>query len=346
MFEHGLVVGKFWPPHQGHLHLIDTAASQCEDLIVGVVWRWDEQPDVDQRVQWLQEIYKANPNVFVTSILNADGKEEDSAHWAHVADNLWAREFSVYVKIGAVFTSEPYGDPWAEELRKIGHPTEHVLVDMDRSRNPVSGSAIREDPALYWDLIPAPVREYYARRFCVVGGESTGKSTLVPKLAKFFGGTYTLEAGRTFVETYGADQDNAAIWSYIIRNQTADERTAAQQTPNGIVICDTDLLTTCVWYQRWVGEDDFYHRVLLPAALSHVEGYEHYFLLDHEDVPWIDDGTRSESENRAWFTEHIKALLDHHSLPYTIVKGSFGERTTAVTGMIREMLRESKGNRG
>ncbi|QKG52611.1 adenylyltransferase/cytidyltransferase family protein [Hymenobacter sp. BRD67] len=33
-FSLGLVVGKFWPPHQGHQLLLETAAAQVAELLV------------------------------------------------------------------------------------------------------------------------------------------------------------------------------------------------------------------------------------------------------------------------------------------------------------------------
>ena len=34
MGKRGLIVGKFYPPHRGHKHLIDTARAQVDDLAV------------------------------------------------------------------------------------------------------------------------------------------------------------------------------------------------------------------------------------------------------------------------------------------------------------------------
>ena len=33
-YEHGLVLGKFYPPHAGHHHLIRTASEHCRRLTV------------------------------------------------------------------------------------------------------------------------------------------------------------------------------------------------------------------------------------------------------------------------------------------------------------------------
>ncbi|MFD7877967.1 adenylyltransferase/cytidyltransferase family protein, partial [Streptomyces sp. NPDC059766] len=33
-YRHGLVLGKFYPPHAGHHHLVRTALTQCDRLTV------------------------------------------------------------------------------------------------------------------------------------------------------------------------------------------------------------------------------------------------------------------------------------------------------------------------
>jgi HTH-type transcriptional regulator, transcriptional repressor of NAD biosynthesis genes len=36
-FGHGLIVGKFYPPHAGHLHLISQAVMACDRVTVLVM---------------------------------------------------------------------------------------------------------------------------------------------------------------------------------------------------------------------------------------------------------------------------------------------------------------------
>lgn len=36
-FAHGLVIGKFYPPHLGHEYLIRTAAAHCRNVTVAVL---------------------------------------------------------------------------------------------------------------------------------------------------------------------------------------------------------------------------------------------------------------------------------------------------------------------
>ena len=54
---HGLVIGKFYPPHLGHHHLIDTAAAQVDRLSVLVLGSSRESIPIEDRVRWLSQIH-------------------------------------------------------------------------------------------------------------------------------------------------------------------------------------------------------------------------------------------------------------------------------------------------
>lgn len=298
-----------------------------------VIWNDDEVPTVDQRLSWLREIYSGFHNVYIDHFENHPGNEENSYAWARFVLDMNTGHYP-----DAFFTSEPYGETWAEEACKMtGRHVAHVQVDLDREATPISGTRVRDDPIKYWDYIPRATRGHYAKRFCIIGGESTGKSTMVKHLAFMLGASYTLEAGRDFVETYGMAKDDLAIWPYILREQPAREEQAARNS-NGIVICDTDLMTTGVWYDEWIGRDDWYNEVMASAIEDSVHNYEHRFLLDHEGVPWVDDGTRSEATRRAAFSEKLEAECKNYEVPYTKVGGTFQERGITVIEAIKEML--------
>lgn len=346
MFRHGLVVGKFWPPHNGHLYLIDTARAQCNTLSIGIVAAEGQHPDGYERVRCLKEIYGDDFRIRVFLINEVE--DGDSAFWARYAIQ------SILALPDAVFTSERYGDPWAAEITKYGrevianekyliadqddtYECKHVMVDFDRTLNPISGTMVRANPLNYWNFMSDPVKQIFAKKFVFVGGESCGKTTMSVFMATAFDGSATTEAGRSFVEKYGVNEKDRAIWPYILRDQPEREKLAARHSPSGLVFCDTDLLLTCVWYQRWIGADEWYTKILYPKAKEHAKTYEHYILLSHEGVPWIADGSRSERENRDFFTYATEKLLTELDLPYTRVEGNWEDRTNQVRELITKL---------
>lgn len=75
-FGHGLVVGKFYPPHLGHLHLITQAAVGCDAVTVLVMAARSETLPLENRVAWLRAACAGQPGVTVAAIacdVPADG---------------------------------------------------------------------------------------------------------------------------------------------------------------------------------------------------------------------------------------------------------------------------------
>ncbi|EFE73517.1 LOW QUALITY PROTEIN: conserved hypothetical protein, partial [Streptomyces filamentosus NRRL 15998] len=172
-YEHGLVLGKFYPPHAGHHHLVRTAQDRCARLTVLVCAASVESVPLADRVAWMREIH---PDVTVVGAVDDTHMDvNDPAVWdAHMA----VFRAAVPERVDAVFTSEAYG----EELgRRFG--ADSVLVDPDRTLFPVSGTAVRKDPVGCWDFLQPPVRAALARRVVVLGAESTGTTTLARALA-------------------------------------------------------------------------------------------------------------------------------------------------------------------
>lgn len=65
-FGHGLVVGKFYPPHRGHQHLIQQAAGVCARVTVLVMAAGSETLPLEDRVAWLRASCADLPAVTVT----------------------------------------------------------------------------------------------------------------------------------------------------------------------------------------------------------------------------------------------------------------------------------------
>ncbi len=61
--KRGLVIGKFLPIHQGHIALINFAASQCDELIVSMSAASTDTINPAIRFEWLQQIFKDHPKI-------------------------------------------------------------------------------------------------------------------------------------------------------------------------------------------------------------------------------------------------------------------------------------------
>ncbi len=92
------------------------------------------------------------------------------------------------------------------------------------------------------------------RTVCLHGPESTGKSTLGPRLAEALGGIYVEEFGRTWSEAKGLGFTMTDLVA-IAKGHMAAMRDATNRRPP-YIITDTDPLMTAVWADMLFGERD------------------------------------------------------------------------------------------
>lgn len=307
----GLVIGKFLPPHHGHKHLIDTAAAGVDHLDVLVCARPDQPIDGPTRARWLAEIH---PGISV--IVVDDDIPDESEPWARRTVEILGRPPDV------VFTSEDYGPRFAALLG-----ARHVSVDPDRRRYPVSGTAVRADPAAHWHLLEPCVRAHYARRVCIVGAESTGTTTLARALAEYFHTLWVPEYGRRYSEERAPGPWSTAEFVAIARHQQADEDAAARRS-GPVLVCDTDALATAVWHERYLGQPS-------PEveALAAARPYSLH-VLTRDDIPFVQDGTRDGEHLRRWMTERFRQRLAERAEPWIEVGGNLDARVTAVVAAL------------
>lgn len=109
---------------------------------------------------------------------------------------------------------------------------EHILVDRDREAVPISGTLVRSNPLGCWDFLEPPVRAWYAKRICLVGAESTGKTTLAQMLAERYQTVWVPEYGREYSERKLAE-DGELIREWM--HDTFVAELTAQQRPFRLV---------------------------------------------------------------------------------------------------------------
>ena len=241
----GLILGKFLPPHAGHLHLIETAQGMVDALTVLVCSLEREPIPGAQRVAWLRELVPGVRVVLLAEELPSE-PQDDPRFWELWMDAI-ARSIGFVPDI--VFTSEDYGD---ELARRLG--SRHVLVDRARSAVPISGWAIRADPMANWEYIPEPVRPWFARRVVITGSESIGKTTLAVILAERFGTVASPEFARDYLDRKPTplDRDDVEV---IAVGQLAQEERYLRRA-NRVLILDTDLFSTVVYGEHYYGAID------------------------------------------------------------------------------------------
>jgi HTH-type transcriptional regulator, transcriptional repressor of NAD biosynthesis genes len=322
---HGLVVGKFYPPHAGHHGLIDTALAQSDRLTVAVLASHTESIPHELRRDWLAE---RHPAAHVVSGYD----EHPIDHLSPTVNALHAavvREL-VTEPIGLVFSSEAYGEPFAACLG-----ARHVWLDRTRQPFPISATAVRADPPTHWHRLEPPVRAYLTRRVAVVGAESTGTTTLARDLAERYDTAWVPEVGRAVSEeraaagTFG-DWTDADFVSIAARQQAEEDAAARRAGP--VLFCDTDALATCVWQERYLGRS-----TPEVEALAASRRYDLY-LLSGDDAPFVQDGLRDGEHLRAWMTARFAERLAERPVPHVLLSGSHAARLERASAEVDALL--------
>lgn len=317
----GVVVGKFNPPHLGHLHLIQQASARVERLYIILCDRQDQTLSSEQRRAWLLDAAPANVQVLVTP----DDLPPANEPWARRALDVLPEAPDVG------FTSEDWGPGWAECMG-----AEHVLVDLHRTAFPISASALRSDLGGGFTWLVAAARQALARRVVLVGAESTGKTAMADALARRLGTVWVPEHGRWYWEgrRYVADQS----WTTdelrrIAASQVRLEEDLARRATQGIVVVDTDALVTAVWHERYLGSRD----PILERMAS--ERVPELYLICSPDFPWVQDGTRESEEHRSSMHESTIARIRASGARIGYLTGSHEDRLSAAMDYVMPLTR-------
>ncbi|KTT73092.1 N-acetylglucosamine-6-phosphate isomerase [Sphingomonas endophytica] len=156
------------------------------------------------------------------------------------------------------------------------------------------------------------------RSVCLHGPESTGKSTMAPRLARHFDVPWVAEFGRTYCEAYGTNL-NMSDLLVIAQAQDAKARKAVEGG-GWPVILDTDPLMTAVWADMMFGRrDPWFDRWDATADL---------YLLFDIDLPWQEDGTRmfGTARDRQRFFDLSRRELERRGVRWALIRGEGSRR--------------------
>jgi NadR type nicotinamide-nucleotide adenylyltransferase len=342
-YRRGLVVGKFAPLHRGHQFLIDTARGQCEELVI-ISYAKPELPGCspERREQWLEALYPRETRLVVTDAMlhhagimttgydtiphDADPETQHRRFVGMLCRHLLG------VTVDAVFTSEDYGDGFAAELTTFfrerdpqAPPVRHLQVDRARRQLPISGTLIRQaiHDNRHW-LAPV-VYASFVTKVCILGGESSGKSTLAAALANRFGTLQVPEYGRELWEAKEGKLEFRDM-RHIARKQVALEEEASRNAVR-FLFCDTSPLTTAYYTNFLFGRRD-----PVVEELS-LRSYD-LTVLCEPDIPFHQDGTRQDSLFREQQHRWYREVLHRRNIPFVSASGDVETRVERVAAAL------------
>lgn len=336
MYDVGMYGGSFDPLHIGHLHDIIRAASMCHELYVMISWcEGRESTSKEIRYRWIYNNVKHLDNVKIILIEDkAVSKEEYNTdyYWEKGAEDI---KRAIGKKIDAVFCGSDYfGTNRFESL----YEPESKVIYFDRGEVPISSTNIRFDVYKNWQYIPPICRPYYTKKVLVVGGESTGKSTLVENLAIAYNTNFVREIGRDTCEVAGGEDfmDKYDLYENLLRQKT--EEIEALKNSNRLLFIDTDALTT-KFYAKFLLSDKNDKKKCsdLADAITRINEFDLILFLE-PTVSFVQDGTRSEKiqKDRVKYSEQIKKLFRDFKVEFISIDGDYLERFNKAKELIKE----------
>jgi NadR type nicotinamide-nucleotide adenylyltransferase len=337
-FQRGLVIGKFSPLHRGHEYIIRQALAACEEVLL-ISYSKPEMTGCAavKREAWIAALFPGIRHLAVT--------DERLIEWArggwsqgvpaNDADETTQRRFCGFLcqkvlgtTVDAVFTSEDYGGGFANELTRYfreedaaANAVEHVLVDRARLHAPISGSMIRQNVHEQREWLSPIVYASFVQRICLLGGESSGKSTLAVALAAAFSTRHVAEYGREMWEQKAGALEYDDLL-HIAKTQVQREEDTAGKS-NRFLFCDTSPLTTLFYSRHLFGKADLALEKLAESTYD-------LTLLCAPDFPFVQDGTRQPDSFRIFQHEWYLRELSTRQIPYHVVTGPIAQRIAQV----------------
>ena len=342
-FRHGLVVGKFSPLHRGHEALIGRAIEACDEVVLLSYSRPEFAGcEANRREYWLAERFPETRRLVVDEQRAGEWGEwapgrKGLPHNDDLAENhrlfccfLCRRVLGIVVD--AVFTGEDYGDGFAARLTALfreENPSAPVVTqvraDVGRRAVPVSGTLIRNDVHGLRHWLSPVVYASFVRRVALLGGESTGKSSLAAALAARLGTEWVPEYGRELWEARDGRLQFEDMEAIALEQVSREERLARRSYR--YLFCDTTPLTTL-----------FYSRHLFGKASPHLERmagrpYD-VVLLCGDDFPFRQDGTRQDGSFRRRQQDWYRAELARRGIESHTLAGPPADRIDAVSKLL------------
>lgn len=343
-FAKGLVVGKFSPLHRGHQLVIDTALAQCREVFV-ISYAKPEFEGCGRaaRDAWIAALYPQVTRLVIDDEALAelalqagvaprtipDEAAPEDEHRAFVG---WLCLFILRTTVDAVFTSEDYGDGFAAVLTRyfavhagVPVPVQHVCVDKPRAAVPISGTRLRGETGLHRRFLSDSVRASLVERIAILGGESSGKTSLAQALAEHLGTMWVAEYGRELWDRRAGELHYADMLD--IATVQVERETKAAAAANRWLICDTTPLTTVSFSQVMFGKVD--------ARLQKLaERPYHHTLLCAPDINFVQDGTRREAAFRERQHDWYVRELTSRGVAFVDVAGPLASRVDSAVAVL------------
>ncbi|KAM9960261.1 hypothetical protein ACTFIW_009389 [Dictyostelium discoideum] len=175
------------------------------------------------------------------------------------------------------------------------------------------------------------------KKICIIGGESTFKTTISKSLSKYFNCPWVEEYAIEYFKNRDFDKDPFCESDFLnVANGQLDlEKISIDRNNNqNFLICDTCPLVTLLWSDKLIG---YYSNELLKIAKE--SKYDLYLFLDYK-TKWVNDELRliPEEKERELFQSKLIEKCKEFEIEYNLLDGSYEEREKKAIKIIQGFI--------
>lgn len=307
------VFGKFSPFHKGHEAMINFALTKCDFLTVLVCCSDKESIPDTFRKAWIEKAFENKKNIEIRTFNYLESELPNTSESSKSVSKIWAVIFKKQLPdYSLLITSEEYGNFVAAFMN-----IQHIAFDIPKKLYSVSATAVRNNLFANWQFLPDSVKPDYAIKVVILGTESTGKTTLTERLAKYFNCSSVKEAGRDIIANSNSFEfDDLHLVAF--EHAKRIDKAVLAQSP--LIIIDTDVHITKS-YANFIFEKTFE----VESEIYNSNKSDLYLYLNN-DVIYVQDGTRLSKNDRDLLDISHRQILSEHNINFVEISGDWDNR--------------------
>lgn len=259
MKKTGIIFGKFYPIHMGHVDFIQKASGLIDELYVVVCSddtrdkdlfkksKMKKMPTIKDRLNFVESIFKYQNNIKIIHLAE-DGIPFYPNGWKLWSERVFETLLKNNIKVDIIFSNEPQDvENYKNNFLTLPN-SEKVFsknlkiqtIDINRDNFPISATEVRNSPYHNWDFMPKPVQEFFAVKVAIIGTPHSGKTTLVHKLSNCYNTNFVEDYKKKYSQKNNLKNLEEKDFQYIAQKHQ-EKILKSVKNSNKLIFIDTEF---------------------------------------------------------------------------------------------------------